>query len=167
MLFSRITTTLFYRYTGSLRGPAFFLAALLLYIAAATAGAQTIVLPIESLQVGNHTIQAEIAATPETRRRGLMARTSLPKDHGMLFVFEETDLHCFWMKDTPLPLSIAFINPQGHIVSVADMQALSLDTHCPNEPVRYALEMPQNWFKHAGIKPGDSVSLLPTPDPHK
>ncbi|MDN5843423.1 MAG: DUF192 domain-containing protein [Alcaligenaceae bacterium] len=124
-------------------------------------------LPTETLQVGERTIQAEIAATPETRRQGLMDRTSLPKNHGMLFVFDETDLHCFWMKNTPLSLSIAFINPQGHIVSITGMQALSLDAHCPNEPIRYALEMPQDWFARAGVKPGDSIVPVPPPNTHK
>src|SRR5690606_10571578 len=103
----------------------------------------------------------------EARRYGLMGRQALPANHGMLFVFDRTDLHCFWMKDTPLALSIAFINPQGHIVSITDMQPFSLEAHCPDEPVRYALEMPQHWFLRAGVKPGDAVTPLPPRDSRK
>lgn len=167
MPFTRITTILFYRYTGPVPGPVFFLTALILCLSATVAHAQAMLLPTDTFQVGERTIRAEIAATPEARRHGLMGRNALPTDHGMLFVFDQADLHCFWMKDTPLALSIAFINPQGHIVSIADMQPFSLDTHCPDEPVRYALEMPQNWFARAGVKPGDAVAPLPPPDTHK
>jgi uncharacterized membrane protein (UPF0127 family) len=124
---------------------------------------QAAALPQQTLRVGAEVIQVEVAETPATRQRGLMGRRSLPHGHGMLFVFDETDVHCFWMKDTPLPLSIAFITAQGRIVSMADMQPYSEAAHCPSAPVRYALEMPQGWFVSAGITPGDGVGPLPLP----
>ncbi len=92
-----------------------------------------------------------------------MQRQSLPPNHGMLFVFEKIGMPCFWMKNTPLPLSIAFIDAQGIIVNIADMQAHSLDTHCPTGPVIYALEMEQGWFRRHQVKAGASVKNLPKP----
>lgn len=141
--------------------PVFFMLAM--GAAAPPAWGQTL-LPFAELTVGGHKAQAEIARTPEARRRGLMDRQRLAPDHGMLFVFDTDDRHCFWMKNTPLPLSIAFIDTQGRIVSIQDMQPHDLQTHCPPEPVRYALEMAQGWFKRAGIRAGDTVSPLPGPD---
>jgi len=120
-------------------------------------------LPTAELAVGARQVQAEIARTPEALRRGLMERRALPPDHGMLFVFDEDDVHCFWMKNTPLPLSIAFIDAAGRIVSIQDMQPYALDVHCPPGPVRYALEMAQGWFTRAGVAVRDTVSPLPPP----
>lgn len=141
-------------------GPVFFMVAAM---AAAPPAWGQMLLPFAELTVGQRTVQAEIARTPEARRRGLMERRSLAPNHGMLFVFDEDDRHCFWMKDTPLPLSIAFIDAQGRIVSIQDMQPHQLQTHCPPQPVRYALEMAQGWFLHAGVLVGDTASPLPVP----
>lgn len=83
----------------------------------------------------------------------------------MLFVFDTVDQPCFWMKNTPLPLSIAFIDPDGTIVNIADMAPRSLDAHCPVKPIRYALEMEQGWFKNQGVEAGAKVTSLPARSP--
>lgn len=118
-------------------------------------------LPQVDIRVGSQAVRAEVANTPASRQHGLMGRAGLPDHQGMLFVFDETDLHCFWMKDTPLPLSIAFVTRKGRIVTIVDMQPYSEAVHCPSEAVRYALEMPQGWFTRAGVHVGDPVSPLP------
>ena len=114
-------------------------------------------LPTIALQVGKHTIQAEYANTPETLREGLMYRSSLADNSGMLFELGEPDIHCFWMKNTLIPLSIAFIDDQGRIVDIQDMEPQSLAPHCPTAPVTQALEMDQGWFLRAQVRPGDQV----------
>lgn len=162
---ARIPTTIsvFYRYAGPVSGPV-FLVLLLLIACTGLVWAQSTRLPQAEIHVGTRAVQAEIASTPASRQHGLMGRAALPDSHGMLFVFDETDLHCFWMKDTPLPLSIAFITPQGRIISLADMQPYSEAVHCPSAAVRYALEMPQGWFDRSGIHIGDLVTSLPPAD---
>lgn len=105
-------------------------------------------------------VTAELAVTPDQRARGLMGRTSLPANHGMLFVFESPAVQCFWMKNTPLPLTIAFIDGKGRISSTADMKPFSEEAHCSKEPVIYALEMEQGWFARRGILAGDLVTGL-------
>lgn len=101
-----------------------------------------------------HLIHAEVADSHETRMMGLMHRQKLALNSGMLFVFERKDKHCFWMKNTPLPLSIAFITRAGKIVTIKKMSPNSEQTHCPSEAVSYALEMEQGWFKTKGISVG-------------
>jgi hypothetical protein len=113
------------------------------------------------LRIGPHVLQVELASTPQQRQRGLMGRTHLAADGGMLFVFEQPDRHCFWMRDTPLPLSIAFIDAAGRIASLADMQPRSETLHCPSADVRYALEMRQGEFQRRGISPRTQVDGLP------
>ena len=113
------------------------------------------------LRVGPLLVQAEVAATPAQRERGLMSRTRLPANTGMLFVFERADRHCFWMKNTPLPLSIAFIDEQARIVSLADMAPHSTTLHCPPVAIRYALEVTQGGFQQRGVAPGAAVAGLP------
>lgn len=135
------------------------MAALLMPLAASAQ--QAFLLPRAQLEINNVTIQAEVAATDASRSYGLMNRMSLPENQGMLFVFEQVDAPCFWMKNTPLPLSIAFIDPNGTISNIADMQPLSLDAHCPTAQVLYALEMEQGWFARHDIKAGDRVKNLP------
>jgi uncharacterized membrane protein (UPF0127 family) len=115
-------------------------------------------LPRLKLQAGAHTFQVEVAATPQQRQTGLMGRKSLADDAGMLFVFEHKDIHCFWMKNTPIPLSIAFLADDGSIVNIADMQPQTLDFHCAYKPVRYALEVKQGGFKRRGIEAGSRVT---------
>jgi uncharacterized protein len=154
----------FYRFTG-LSGSVFFpfllITALLLTPTASQA--QSMLLPMADLKVGPHAVRAEVAATQESRSYGLMNRASLPPDQGMLFVFDEIGQPCFWMKNTPLALSIAFIDPQGTIVNIADMQPNSLATHCPAGPILYALEMQQGWFRDHRVKAGARLQNLPSP----
>ena len=111
-------------------------------------------LPRISLSAGVHVIQAQVASTPEQRAIGLMFRTEMPTNEGMLFVFEQPEGQCFWMKNTLIPLTAAFIADDGTIVNVADMQPQTLDSHCSAAPVRYVLEMNQGWFAKRGIKAG-------------
>lgn len=118
-------------------------------------------MPVIPLTAGMYAIQAEVAATPEQRERGLMYRKSMPANAGMLFVFEQRAGHCFWMKNTNLPLSIAFLADDGTIVNIEDMAPQTEDNHCPRAAVRYALEMNQGWFKSKGIGPGAKISGLP------
>ncbi len=114
-------------------------------------------LPKIPLYIKQKTIQVEVAKTPEERAVGLMNRKHLGKDEGMLFIFEEEGYHSFWMKDTYIPLSIAFINREGRIVKIADMKPLTLASHSPPQPILYALEMNQGWFSKNGIKVGDLI----------
>ncbi len=102
-------------------------------------------------------IWVEVAKTPEERNRGLMGRKYLGKDEGMLFIFEAEDYHSFWMKNTLIPLSIAFIDGDGRIVWMTDMKPLTLDSHVPPKPILFALEMNKGWFSKNGIKAGDMV----------
>jgi len=137
-------------------------ASLMASLVPSPAPAQARLLPTTSLALGAATAHVEIAATPEVRNRGLMFRESLPPDHGMLFVFEQETTQCFWMKNTPLPLTIAFIDARGRIINMRDMQPHSEATHCPAGPMRYALEMPQGWFLQYGILAGQQVEGLPS-----
>jgi len=147
--------------------PKTFLAGLLVWGAAAcslvpqAAHTQGTVLPTVELEIGYARAYAELAATPSSRRYGLMGRQHLPADHGMLFVFAEPAQLCFWMKNTPLPLTVAFIDAAGSIVNLADMQPHSLDPHCAIAPALYALEAEQGWFARYGITPGTRVRGLP------
>ncbi|MGO3131334.1 MAG: DUF192 domain-containing protein [Alcaligenes sp.] len=149
--------------TGPAR-PVFFTCLLAaLFISAPAQADET--LPTLTLSLGSKQIQAEVADTDETRAQGLMHRESLAPDHGMLFVFEHTGTPCFWMKNTPLPLDIAFITDEGMISNIEAMQPFDLQSHCPVQPVRYALEMEQGWFKQAGKQAGERITGLPASRP--
>lgn len=113
------------------------------------------------IRIGPHVFQVEVAATPQQRERGLMGRTRLPENGGMLFVFDATRRHCFWMRNTPLPLSIAFIDEDGRISNIADMQPRTDILHCPTTAIRYALEVSQGRLAQRGIVAGDQVDGLP------
>lgn len=113
------------------------------------------------LTAGFHVIEAEVARTPDQRQIGLMHRSTLPANGGMLFAFEQPAQQCFWMKNTLLPLSIAFVADDGTIVNIRDMQPQTLDSHCSAKPVRYALEMVQGWFAKRGIKAGAKLTGAP------
>ena len=117
-------------------------------------------LPMLELNAGIHLIRAEVANTFDSRARGLMFRKSLGANQGMLFVFTEVAPHCMWMKNTYVPLSVAFMDEQGTIVSVHDMQPLNETSHCAAKPARYALEMNQGWFAQKSIKPGAKIGGL-------
>ena len=133
---------------------------LALLLAAAPAGAQQPPLPALELGAGMHLIRAELAATEATRALGLMHRRSLAPNGGMLFVFDAPGAYCMWMKNTPLPLSVAFIDASGAIVNIEDMQPLTEQSHCAARPVRYALEMRQGWFAERGIRAGERLRGL-------
>lgn len=109
------------------------------------------------IYIKNREIQVEVARKEGERTQGLMGRTSLGKDEGMLFIFDDEGYHGFWMKNTLLPLSIAFMDRKGEIVWITDMKPLTLSTHNPPKPILYALEMNQSWFATNGIKVGDIV----------
>jgi hypothetical protein len=136
------------------------LAALVLAAAAASVCAQEpqINLPRVTLSAGMHQIDAQVAQTIEQRTTGLMHRREMPQHEGMLFVFERPSMQCFWMKDTLLPLSVAFIADDGTVVNIADMKPLALDSHCSDKPVRFVLEMNQGWFVKKGVKPGTKLA---------
>jgi uncharacterized membrane protein (UPF0127 family) len=121
----------------------------------AAAGAS---LPVTTLTAGMHRIQAEVAATDSTRSRGLMFRKELAPNHGMLFVFEQANVQCFWMRNTLLPLSIAFILDDGTITNIADMAPMTENSHCSTAAVRYTLEMEQGWFTKRGITAGKKIT---------
>src|SRR5687768_1665574 len=114
-------------------------------------------LPVTELTLGIHRIQAEVAQTPAQQATGMMFRREMGANEGMLFVNDEAGQRCFWMRNTLLPLSIAFIADDGSIVNIAEMAARSDQSHCSAKPVRYALEMNQAWFSKRGFKPGDKV----------
>lgn len=120
--------------------------------------------PTVELSVGPYRFRAELAQTAADRQLGLMGRTSLPEDQGMLFVFPSMQRHCMWMRDTLIPLSVAFLDAEGEILNLADMTPLSDQTHCAAARARYALEMHQGWFTRRGILPGhrlDGLDRLP------
>ncbi|MGY8525965.1 DUF192 domain-containing protein [Paracidovorax citrulli] len=118
-------------------------------------------LPVATLSAGLYAIRAEVAADPASRQQGLMHRKSMPANSGMLFVFEQKAGHCFWMKNTELPLSIAFLADDGTIVNIENMKPHSEDNVCPKAAVRYALEMNQGWFSQKGIRAGAKITGLP------
>jgi len=131
-----------------------------LAFAATPALAQQPTLPAVELGAGMHVIRAEVADNNSSRGQGLMRRTSLPPNGGMLFVFDEDAIHCMWMKNTLIPLSVAFIDARGAIINIADMQPHSEQSHCAARPARYALEMVQGWFTQRGIRAGAPIRGL-------
>lgn len=115
-------------------------------------------MPRMELTAGFHRIEAEVAANQDDRMQGLMQRSRLGAGQGMLFVFTMQQRHCMWMKNTLLPLSVAFLDEEGRIINIRDMQPQTEDNHCADAPARYALEMNQGWFATRGIKPGMKIS---------
>ncbi|MGM9427904.1 DUF192 domain-containing protein [Hydrogenophaga sp. MI9] len=118
-------------------------------------------LPQVTLKAGMHLIHAQVASSFDQRATGLMFRTDMPANEGMLFVFEEPAGQCFWMKNTLLPLTAAFVADDGTIVNLADMKPQTLDSHCSEKPVRYVLEMNQGWFAKRGLKAGTKLGGTP------
>lgn len=114
-----------------------------------------------SLAIGKYKIDAEIADTLQTRQLGLMYRKSLCADCGMLFIFAKAEMLNFWMKNTPIPLSIAFIAADGSILNIDEMQPNTINIHGSRSEALYALEMNSNWFTQNGIKPGEKIQGLP------
>ncbi len=118
-------------------------------------------LPRITLQAGMYRIDTQVAQTQEQRQVGLMYRKEMPQQEGMLFVFEQPAVQCFWMKNTLLPLTAAFIADDGTIVNLADMKPQTTDSHCSQKPVRYVLEMNQGWFQKKGLKAGTKLTGAP------
>jgi len=140
-----------------------FALAIALALAACAAVAQEpqMSLPRVKLAAGMHQIDAQVAASPDQRATGLMHRQEMPQHEGMLFVFEQPSQQCFWMKNTLLPLSIAFVADDGTIVNIDEMAPQTLDSHCSTKPVRYVLEMNKGWFAKKGIKAGAKLTGTP------
>jgi len=118
-------------------------------------------LPVVQLNAGMHLIHAEVAADYGSRMTGLMYRATMPSNAGMLFIFDDAQAQCMWMKNTLLPLSVAFIDDKGTIINVEDMAPQTEDSHCAKRPSRYALEMNRGWFAARGIKPGTRIGGIP------
>ena len=114
-------------------------------------------MPVMELTAGFHRIEAEVAADAQNRQVGLMNRKAMPPQRGMLFVFTEKNTHCMWMRNTFIPLSVAFIDEEGVIINIEDMQPQTEDNHCAKVPARYALEMNLGWFVQRAIKPGTKL----------
>ena len=124
-------------------------------------------LPTTKLAAGIHLITAEVAQDNSSRARGLMFRDKLAPNAGMLFVFDYKSMQCMWMRNTLIPLSVAFIEDDGTIVNILDMQPHDERSQCAKQPVRYALEMTQGWFEKKGIGPGSKLGRLPASPPQK
>ncbi len=118
-------------------------------------------LPRVALQAGMHRIDAQVAQAPDQRSTGLMWRREMPTHEGMLFIFDQPSQQCFWMMNTLIPLTAAFIADDGTIVNLADMQPQTTNPHCSAQPVRYVLEMNQGWFAKRSIKPGTRLTGAP------
>ena len=118
-------------------------------------------LPRAKLSAGVYQISAQVAQTPNQRSTGLMFRGEMPQGEGMLFIFEQAGMQCFWMKNTLLPLTAAFVADNGEIVNLIDMKPHSEAPHCSTKPVRYVLEMNQGWFAKKGVKAGTRLSGEP------
>lgn len=110
------------------------------------------------LNAGMHVIDAQVALTPQEREIGLMLRKEMAQHEGMLFVFEQAAEQCFWMKNTLLPLTAAFVANDGTIVNTEDMKPQTTDSHCSAKPVRFVLEMNKGWFAKKGIQPGSKLA---------
>lgn len=135
------------------------LAAALAVATAVPAWAQP--LPVVQVRAGMHLVRAELAADFSSRMQGLMHRSAMGRNDGMLFVFDETSGHCMWMKNTLIPLSVAFLDETGVVINVADMTPHSEESHCATRPARFALEMNRGWFAERGIGPGMRLGGIP------
>lgn len=118
-------------------------------------------LPTTTLGAGMYNIKAEVARTEQEHEIGLMFRTSMGNNEGMIFIFERAGQQCFWMKNTLIPLAVAFIADDGTVVNVDEMKAQTLDPHCSAKPVRFVLEMNTGWFTKHGVKAGSKLSGEP------
>jgi len=118
-------------------------------------------LPRTRLRAGMHLLDVQLAQTPQERQTGLMFRKDMPQHEGMLFIFEQAAIQCFWMRNTLIPLTAAFLADDGTIVNLADMKPQSDDAHCSEKPVRYVLEMNQGWFAKRGLKAGSRLGGAP------
>lgn len=138
-----------------------WLLALLLAACAARAEAPQTGLPVIGLDIAGHKLTVEVAATPESRNIGLMHRRMLPEDRGMLFVFPVPAIYSMWMANTHIPLSVAYLDPQGRIINIRDMPPLTHSSYSAGDDALYAIETNQGWFAKRGIGPGTVVKGLP------
>jgi len=134
--------------------------AVLAAAALAAASSALAQMPVVQLVAGMYLIRAEVANTFDTRATGIMFRKSLAPNEGMLFVFPEAEMECMWMKNTLIPLSVAFIDASGAIVSISEMQPQTETTHCAARPAKYALEMNRGWFASKGLRAGTVIRGL-------
>lgn len=118
-------------------------------------------LPRTQLRAGMHLLDVQLAQTPQERQIGLMFRKDMPQHEGMLFIFEQPATQCFWMRNTLIPLTAAFLADDGTIVNLADMKPESDDSHCSSRPVRLVLEMNRGWFARRGIQAGYKLTGVP------
>ena len=139
--------------------PLFLRILLTIAVAAAALGARAQMAQIP-LIIGGHKLTAEVAASDPDRMQGLMYRRMMPENRGMLFVFTEEAHHAMWMKNTYIPLSVAFIDSKGVITNIEDMKPHTENAHAATQPVRYALEMNRGWFARRNIKPGAKIAGL-------
>ena len=165
IIYTDTTITMITRYlrhlTISLAAVASFMSAVALAeILAPPEGKPQTGLPAITLKVGSHSVHADVANTEATRELGLMYRQKMEKQDGMLFVFPEIGYHAMWMRNTLIPLSVAYMDERGVIVSIHEMQALSEDVHQSAGPARYALEMNAGWFGSNRIRAGDAIKGL-------
>lgn len=119
-------------------------------------------LPTVELTAGMYVIQAEVAQTHQQHSIGLMYRQSMGVNEGMLFVYPSAEIRCYWMRNTLIPLTIAFLDDDGAIVNLKDMEPHTERSNCSIKPVRYALEMNRGWFDQRGIKPGFRLRGIPS-----
>ncbi|MES2321036.1 MAG: DUF192 domain-containing protein [Pseudomonadota bacterium] len=132
-----------------------------LLLLAGSAGAQQAQFSTTQLSAGMHLIKAEVAANDPERQQGLMHREKMANNAGMVFVFDKAATQCMWMKNTLLPLSVAFLDENGKIINIEDMEPQTLASHCSKKPAKFALEMNLGWFKQKNIKPGSAIVGLP------
>ena len=137
-----------------------FLLAMAMLLLAAPVAAETVARTAR-IKVGAHPLKVEVVADDASRQKGLMFREKLGRDDGMLFIFDQPAYHSMWMKNTLIPLSVAFVDAQGTILSIHDMEPQTLDSHMSAGPSIYAIETNKGWFKEKGIKAGDKVTGLP------
>ena len=144
-------------------GRMFTLVAATAFTVAASAAQTVVELPTVPLTINGNKLTAEVAKTTDQQMTGLMYRFSLKADHGMVFVFDRSEQRAFWMKNTYIPLSIAFVTADGRILNIEDMAPRDETSHLSAGPAMYAIEMRKGWFAERGIKAGDRVSGLPPP----
>jgi hypothetical protein len=132
-----------------------------LLLLGALAARADVTFPTSQIRIGPHALKVEVAASDPQRTQGLMHRKALGKNDGMLFVFDQLEYHSMWMKNTLLPLSVAFVDDKGEILNILDMEPQTLDTHMAAGPARYAIETNKGWFAEKKIKAGDKVTGLP------
>ena len=159
---AKILTSIFESSFMSQRLPALFVSFFFfVWLGAAQAQTPQTNLQHTRLTAGMYQIDAQVAQTPQQREIGLMFRKEMPQTEGMIFVFEQPGTQCFWMKNTLLPLTVAFVADDGRIVNLEDMQPMTEDSHCSREPVRFVLEMNQGWFAKRGLKAGIKLGGAP------